>query len=132
MSTCATWKWQDSKARRGCSGSRTTGPWNTVYRQGSHVAFIDWDAAQPIEPLIDLALAACRFVPLAPPHLLAEAGFDPPPDLPIRLRIFVAAYGLPNREAILPALQVCMKDEPELFRWLAEAMPDLAGALRHF
>jgi len=34
------------------------GPWNTVYREGIPVAFIDWDAAQPIEPLTDLAEAA--------------------------------------------------------------------------
>jgi aminoglycoside phosphotransferase (APT) family kinase protein len=31
------------------------GPWNTVYRDGIPVAFIDWDAAQPIEPLTDRA-----------------------------------------------------------------------------
>jgi hypothetical protein len=42
--------------------------------------FIDWDAAQPIEPLADLSSAAWTFVPLAPPEQLAEAGFDPLPD----------------------------------------------------
>jgi len=29
------------------------GPWNTVYRDGMPVAFIDWDAAGPIVPLAD-------------------------------------------------------------------------------
>jgi len=105
------------------------GPWNTVYRQGTPVAFIDWDAAQPVDPLVELAEAASRFVPLEPPRRLREAGFDPLPDMPTRLRMFFDAYGLPNRQAILPALQGCMTDEPEQVRWLAGALPDLARAL---
>ena len=81
------------------------GPWNTVYRDGVPVAFIDWDAAQPVDPLTELAGAAWGFVPLAPPGRLAEAGFDPLPDLPSRLRLFLDAYGLAGRRQILPALQ---------------------------
>src|SRR5262249_8784144 len=27
------------------------GPWNTVYRDGAPVAFIDWDGAGPVEPV---------------------------------------------------------------------------------
>lgn len=26
------------------------GPWNTVYRDGGPVAFIDWDGAEPVDP----------------------------------------------------------------------------------
>lgn len=33
------------------------------------------------------------------------AGFDPLPDLPARLRLFVDAYGLAEPASILPALQ---------------------------
>jgi Ser/Thr protein kinase RdoA (MazF antagonist) len=43
------------------------GPWNTVYRDGVPVAFIDWDGAEPVEPVADLAAAAwrsCRSHPL--------------------------------------------------------------------
>jgi hypothetical protein len=105
------------------------GPWNTVYRHGIPVAFIDWDAAQPVDPLADLAVAAWRFVPLAPPGQLAEAGFDPLPDLPARLRVFLEAYGLADRTAILPALEYCTQDEPEPLRWLQRIRPDLARAL---
>jgi hypothetical protein len=105
------------------------GPWNTVYRDGIPVAFIDWDAAQPADPLTDLAEAAWTFVPLAPPGQLAEAGFDPLPDLPIRLRTFLDVYGLTERTAILPALQCCRLDEPEPLRWLQDITPDLARAL---
>jgi phosphotransferase family enzyme len=105
------------------------GPWNTVYRHGIPVAFIDWDAAQPAGPLSDLAAAAWTFVPLAPPGQLAEAGFDPLPDLPARLRLFLDAYGLADRKAILPALQRCTLDEPGPLRWIQGLSPDLARAL---
>jgi Phosphotransferase enzyme family len=105
------------------------GPWNTVYRHGIPVAFIDWDAAQPVEPLADLAAAAWAFVPLAPPGQLAEAGFEPLPDLAARLRLFLDAYGLTDRTAILPALECCVLDEPEPLHWLRGISPDLARAL---
>jgi hypothetical protein len=105
------------------------GPWNTVYREGMPVAFIDWDAAQPVDPLADLAAAAWTFVPLAPREQLAEAGFGPLPDLPGRLRMFVDAYGLTDRTAILPALRACQQNEPEPLHWLQGISPDLARAL---
>jgi aminoglycoside phosphotransferase (APT) family kinase protein len=105
------------------------GPWNTVYRDGIPVAFIDWDSAGPVDPLADLAAAAWTFVPLAPPEQLAEAGFDPLPALPARLRTFVDAYGPADRKAILPELQQCMLDQPEQLCWLQDIATDLARAL---
>ncbi|MDD6792702.1 MAG: phosphotransferase, partial [Thermobifida fusca] len=42
-------------------------PYNTVFRTGLPVAFIDFDAAHPGPRLWDLALAAYRFVPLSAP-----------------------------------------------------------------
>jgi hypothetical protein len=68
-------------------------------------------------------------VPLAPPGQLAEAGFDPLPDLPARLRLFLDAYGLTDRTAVLPALQRCKLDEPEQLRGFQEISPGLARAL---
>ena len=47
-------------------------------------------------------------MPLA---LLFESGFNPLPDLPARLRMFVDAYGLTDRKAILPALKRSMLAE---------------------
>jgi len=105
------------------------GPWNTVYRDGIPVAFIDWDAAQPAGPLADLAAAAQAFVPLAPPGLLAEAGFDPLPDLAARLRTFLDGYGLADRTAILPELQRCALDEDPSSPWLRATLPDLGRGL---
>jgi len=105
------------------------GPWNTVYREGMPVAFIDFDAARPVDPVADLADAATTFVPLAPPRLLAEAGFGPLPDLAARLRTFVDSYGLADRKAILPALQHCALDEDPSSLWLRDVLPGLARAL---
>ncbi|MBV9093507.1 MAG: phosphotransferase [Streptosporangiaceae bacterium] len=105
------------------------GPWNTVYRDGIPVGFIDWDAAQPVDPLADLADAAWAFVPLAPPGQLSEAGFDPVLDLPARLRMFLDAYGLTDRMAILPVLRRCTLDEPGSLRWFQAISTELARAL---
>jgi aminoglycoside phosphotransferase (APT) family kinase protein len=106
------------------------GPWNTVYSSGTPVGFIDWDSAGPVDPLADLAAAAWTFVPLAPLGQLAEAGFDPLPDLPARLRTFVGTYGLADRKVILPELRACMLDEPERLGWLQGIATDLARGLQ--
>jgi hypothetical protein len=126
------------------------GPWNTVYRDGLPAAFIDWDSAQPVDPVADLAAAAWAFLPLAPPDQLAQAGFDPLPDLPARLRLFIDAYGLADRASILPALQRDPLTSAEhvkyapvdasgaaasleflagQLRWIHRLAPDLARAL---
>jgi Phosphotransferase enzyme family len=105
------------------------GPWNTVYRGGVPVAFIDWDAAEPREPLLDLAAAAWAFVPLVSERQLREAGFDPLPDLGARLRLFVDGYGLASRRAILPALRDARLASLEAVRrWPLDAA-GAAGAL---
>ena len=114
------------------------GPKNTVYRDGIPVAFIDWDSAGPVSPLADLADAAWTFVPLAPPGQLTEAGFNPLPDLPARLRMFVEAYGLTDRKAILPALERSMTGaagrptnavDATSLQWLQSVSMKFAGAL---
>jgi Phosphotransferase enzyme family len=53
------------------------GPWNTVYRDGIPVAFIDWDSAGPVDPLADLAAAAWTFVELRAPAQAAAAAGEP-------------------------------------------------------
>ncbi len=126
------------------------GPWNTVYQGGVPVAFIDWDAAGPVDPVVDLAAAAWEFVPLAPPAQLREAGFDPVPDIAARLRLFVDAYGLTGPPAVLPALQRCrvlaagrvqhapvtpsqaadvLEHHARELRWLQSVLPELDRAL---
>jgi aminoglycoside phosphotransferase (APT) family kinase protein len=107
------------------------GPWNTVFRDGVPVAFIDWDAAGPVDPVVDLAAAAWEFVPLAPPDQLREAGFDPVPDVANRLRLFVDAYGIGDRPAIVPALQQCRLLAAERVKYAPVTAAEAADALEH-
>lgn len=61
-------------------------PYNTVFRDGLPVAFIDFDTAHPGPRLWDVAYAAYRFVPLSTGGDVGEQAR--------RLRIFCDAYGL--------------------------------------
>jgi hypothetical protein len=97
------------------------GPWNTVYRNGRPVAFIDWDAAQPTEPIIELAAAAWSFIPLG--------ANEPAADRSWRLRLLVDAYGLADRPAIVPALKDCKLVSVEQFRHWHLGPADSAAAL---
>lgn len=108
------------------------GPWNTVYRAGIPVAFIDWDAAQAVDPIDDLAAAAWSFVPLIPPDQLRQAGFDPVPDIAERLRLFVDAYGLPDRRAMLPALQRAKLNEAARVGFAPLGPADAAASLEYY
>ncbi len=110
------------------------GPWNTVYRDGLPVAFIDWDSAQPAHPLTDLADAAWAFVPLAPADRLAEAGFDGPEfitDMAARLAEFVVAYGLADPRSILPELARCLLVSADRVRYLAPTTASAADSFEH-
>jgi hypothetical protein len=107
------------------------GPWNTVYQAGVPVAFIDWDAVGPVDPLVDVAAAAWEFVPLAPPEQLREAGFDPVPDISARLWLFLDAYGLSDPRAILPALQRCRLLATERIKYAPVTPAEAADALEH-
>jgi aminoglycoside phosphotransferase (APT) family kinase protein len=107
------------------------GPWNTAYRAGVPVAFIDWDSAGPVDPLVDLAAAAWAFVPLAPPEQLRESGFDPVPDIAARLRLFADAYGMSDRRAILPALQRSRLLSAERVKYAPVTAAEAADALEH-
>ncbi|MFI5906530.1 phosphotransferase [Dactylosporangium sp. NPDC051541] len=107
------------------------GPWNTVYRGGVPVAFIDWDAAGPVRPLVELAAAAWEFVPLAPPEQLREAGFGPGTAIAERLRRFVAAYGRPDWHAVLPALQQSRLLAAERIKHAPVNAAEAAAGLEH-
>jgi phosphotransferase family enzyme len=131
-----------------CHGD--VGPWNTVYRDGLPVGFIDWDAARPATALADLAAAAWSFVPLAPASQLIEAGFDDPGVMPRRFAQFVNAYGLADPEVVLPELARCrvvgleqvielapdavgaadkLEHTARELRWIDSVLPALAAAL---
>ncbi|WP_084009031.1 phosphotransferase [Planomonospora sphaerica] len=129
---CTAYRFHPCPARPGQIISHgDLGPWNTVYRNDLPVAFIDFDSAGPVDPVDELAAAAWAFVPLEPDRRLREAGFDPVPDLPDRLRMFVDAYGLPDRPAILPALQRSILAHAERIATWPLSPADAAGSLEY-
>jgi hypothetical protein len=73
------------------------GPYNTVYRAGRPVAFIDWDFAAPGPREWDVAYALWRFVPLYDDATCARLGWPIVARGP-RIARFLDAYGLDRRE----------------------------------
>lgn len=71
-------------------------PWNIVARQGRPVALIDWETAGPVDPLVDLALAAWLNAKLHDDRVAAREGL-PPLDVRARqLRAIADGYRLPR------------------------------------
>jgi hypothetical protein len=113
------------------------GYWNTVHRPDGTIAFIDWDTIRPDDPLLNLADAAWTFVPLADEEYLLGTGWEEPPDVANRLRVFCGAYGVADATTVVPALHRAKEREPERFAWwpigpavAAERFDDLARQLR--
>jgi Phosphotransferase enzyme family len=110
--------------------------YNTVFRTGRPVAFIDWDFAAPGPRTWDLAFAAYPFVPLVPDHAAVGLGAVLPVDRPGRLRRFCDAYGLVDRAGLVNMVlrrvqAVCelivgqaAKGDPHFQRHLAEGHLD--------
>lgn len=88
------WRFQVGAPRSGpviCHND--LGPYNTVYRGGLPVAFIDWDFAAPAPRGWDVAYALWRYVPLYDDAQCARLGWPVRPRGP-RIRLFLDAYGL--------------------------------------
>lgn len=84
---------------------RDPGPWNTIWRGGRAVAFVDWDLAEPGTPIVDVAYGCWLNVPLRDDAGCRAWGFDTPPDRRHRLRVFCRAYGTDDVPAVLRALE---------------------------
>jgi hypothetical protein len=74
-------------------------PWNTVYRDGAPVTFLDWDLAAPGPRLWDVAWAIYRYVPLFDDDSCRRLGIPVQQRAP-RVGIFCDAYGLEERERL--------------------------------
>ncbi len=117
-------------------------PYNTVYRDGLPVAFIDVDTACPGPRLWDVGYAAYRFVPLTDPA--RDPGAPPLAEAARRLRLFCDAYRLPGpeRRALIPAAAARLAElathietqaaagHPAFARHLADGHPALYRADR--
>jgi thiamine kinase-like enzyme len=70
-------------------------PWNTVFRSGVPVAFIDWDTAAPGPRAWDLGFAAWRWVPFFRDEKCRAVGLPPGiAEKARRFRLLLDAYGL--------------------------------------
>lgn len=70
-------------------------PWNTVFRSGVPVAFIDWDTAAPGPRIWDLGLAAWRWVPFCRDEKCRVIGLPTgSTEKARRFRLLLNAYGL--------------------------------------
>jgi Phosphotransferase enzyme family len=79
--------------------------WNTVFRDGSPVAFIDWDLASPGLKVWDVAYVLWHFVPMYDNEKCLRLGCDASTnDRARRLRGFSDAYGWPSPGDLLPAV----------------------------
>jgi hypothetical protein len=81
------------------------GPWNTIWRNERPVAFIDWDFAEPADPLVELAEVAFFATPLRDDAHCLDCGFDSPPDRRSRFESLCAAYGVTNPRTVLDAVE---------------------------
>jgi len=70
-------------------------PWNIVARDGMPVAFIDWETAGPVDPLVELA-QACWLNAKLHDDIVADLEALPPlAERARQLRAVVDGYGLP-------------------------------------
>ncbi len=69
-------------------------PWNTVTRAGMPIAFIDWEYAGPIDPLVELARVCWLFPQLHDDDVAQRVGLPPLKTRVRQLRLLVDAYGL--------------------------------------
>ena len=84
-------------------------PWNTVWTDDQLSGVIDWDFAEPGDPILDVAQAALEFVPLRP-SIWDRAGFSDRPELGDRLRLLCETYG-ESVDAVLSGVQKLQQQE---------------------
>ena len=87
-------------------------PWNALLRDGRFALTLDWDLAGPGTRVWDLANAAYSWAPLA-----SDGGRHKIDDQARRLGLFVDAYGLEERKAVLPTLRLRLQ---HVSRFIAE------------
>jgi hypothetical protein len=100
------------------------GPYNTVYRAGVPVAFIDWDFAAPGPREWDVAYALWRFVPLYDDAMCARLGWPIVARGP-RIARFLEAYGLePGEDLVETVLRRMDVTRTTIRSWADAGNPD--------
>ncbi|NKB72765.1 MAG: phosphotransferase [Candidatus Latescibacteria bacterium] len=86
------------------------GPWNTIWAGRSLSGVIDWDFAEPGDPLHDVAQFAWYSVPLRGDRHWKKVGFLQEPDIASRLAAISETYGT-DPATLLSALLDLQKEE---------------------
>ena len=91
-------------------------PANTIYRDGTPQAFIDWDFATPSTAVWDLSYAVRTFVPLYSAQDCLQMGYQPG-QRSDRLHLFCQAYGMDTqtRRDLLPTVRTRLESEATAF-----------------
>ena len=76
------------------------GPWNTVARDGIPVAFIDWEVAGPVSPLVELAQACWLNAQLHDDDIAERIGLPSAERRARQVRLIADAYGLARRDRL--------------------------------
>lgn len=75
-------------------GHCDTGPWNIVARDGLPVAFIDWEVAGPVDPLVELAQLCWLNAQLHDDDVAEMVGLPSAEERAHQLRLIADGYGL--------------------------------------
>lgn len=100
------WALSDRPAAPGeviCHGD--FGPWNVVWDGGRPVGLVDFDFAQPGDPLDDVAYALEYVAPFRDDaHAMRWQGFTTPPQRARRIAVFAEEYGLAGVAGLVDAV----------------------------
>jgi Phosphotransferase enzyme family len=92
------WHGRDLGRRARVIGHCDTAPWNIVARDGMPVAFIDWETAGPVDPLIELAQLAWLNAKLHDDIVAGIEHLPPAEDRARQLAAIADAHGLAARQ----------------------------------
>ena len=86
------------------------GPWNTVWEGRTLKGVIDWDFAEPGDPIGDVSQFAWYGVPLRGDDYWTKAGFSEKPDLRARLLALSEAYGAEPKTILDTLIDLQLED----------------------
>lgn len=81
-------------------GHCDTGPWNIVSRNARPVALIDWEAAGPVDPIVELAQACWLNAQLYDDDLADMQGLGSVEERARQIRMLLDGYGLARQQRV--------------------------------
>jgi hypothetical protein len=107
------------------------GAWNTLWAGGELVGVVDWDMAEPDEPIVDVAFLAIHAVPLRSDEKATEAGFTARVPRAERLSAICDAYGDVTVSSVIEAgVAFHARDRERTITWGSKGREPWATFLR--